>query len=55
VFDHPYFAVTEDNGSFRIDSLAPGSYKLRIWREGLEKPTEQQVEIAAGGTATIAP
>ena len=24
VFDQPYFAVTEDDGSFKIDSLAPG-------------------------------
>jgi hypothetical protein len=53
VFDHPYFAVTEDNGSFKIDSLAPGSYKVMVWREGLPKPTEQQVQVAAGGTATF--
>ncbi len=24
VFDHPYFAVTESDGSFKIDSLPPG-------------------------------
>lgn len=55
VFDHPYFAVTEDNGAFKIDSLAPGSYKVMVWREGLTKPTEQQVQVAAGGTATLSP
>jgi plastocyanin len=54
VFDHPYFAVTEDNGTFKIDSLAPGSYKLMVWHEGLAKPTEQQVQVPAGGVATIA-
>lgn len=54
VFDQPYFAVTEDNGSFRIDSLPPGSYKVMVWHEGLAKPTEQQVQVAAGGTATLA-
>ncbi len=53
VFDHPYFAVTEDDGTFKIDSLAPGSYKLMVWHEGLAKPTEQQVEVTAGGTATV--
>jgi hypothetical protein len=53
VFDHPYFAVTEDNGTFKIDSLAPGSYKLMVWHEGLAKPVEQQVQVAAGGTATV--
>jgi plastocyanin len=55
VFDHPYFAVTEDNGTFKIDSLPPGSYKVMIWREGLSKPVEQQVQVAAGGTAAIVP
>jgi hypothetical protein len=55
VFDNPYFAVTEDNGSFKIDSLAPGMYKLMIWHQGFAKPTEQQVQIAAGGVASIAP
>ena len=55
VFDHPYFAVTEDNGSFKIDSLAPGTYKVMVWRAGMAKPTAQQVQISAGGTATIAP
>jgi hypothetical protein len=54
VFDHPYFAVTEDNGTFKIDSLAPGSYRLMLWHEGLGKPIEQQVQVAAGGTATVA-
>jgi hypothetical protein len=53
VFDHPYFAVTEDNGTFKIDSLAPGTYKLMMWHEGLAKPVEQQVQVAAGGVATI--
>jgi hypothetical protein len=26
-----------------------------IWHEGDAKPSEQQVQITAGGTATIAP
>ena len=53
VFDHPYFAVTESNGSFKIDSLPPGSYKMMVWREGAAKPVEQQIQIAAGGTAKV--
>jgi hypothetical protein len=53
VFDHPYFAVTEANGSFKIDSLPPGSYRAMIWHEGDAKPSEQAVQITAGGTATI--
>jgi hypothetical protein len=28
--DSPYYAVTDDHGWFRIDELAPGSYKLNV-------------------------
>jgi len=53
VFDQPYFAVTEDDGSFKIDSLPPGNYKMMVWHEGMTKPAEQQVQVAAGGTAKV--
>jgi plastocyanin len=53
VFDHPYFAVTEKNGSFTIDSLPPGSYHVMVWHEGAAKPVEQTVQVAAGGTSRM--
>ena len=53
VFDHPYFAVTDANGAFTIDSLAPGTYKMMVWHEGAQKPVEQQVQIAANGSAKV--
>lgn len=31
--EHPYFVVTDDNGSFKIDSIPPGKYKLVAWHE----------------------
>jgi hypothetical protein len=33
VFDHPYFAVTDERGMFMISNLAAGSYVLRAWHE----------------------
>jgi hypothetical protein len=53
VFEHPYFAVTDRNGSFKIDSLAPGTYTMMVWHEGMSKATAQQVQVAANGTAKV--
>lgn len=35
VFDHPYFTVTGRDGSFRIDSVPPGDYRLSVWQPSL--------------------
>jgi hypothetical protein len=33
IFDHPFFAVTGDDGKFRIPRLPAGSYTLIAWHE----------------------
>lgn len=35
VFDHPFFAVTAADGSFRIEGLPEGEYTLHAWHETL--------------------
>lgn len=35
VAPHPYTAVTDETGSYRIDGIPPGSYKLQAWHEAL--------------------
>ena len=35
VFTHPFFAVTDAEGRYRIDNVPPGSYQLVAWNEGL--------------------
>jgi hypothetical protein len=52
-FDHPYFAVTEKDGKFTIDSLPPGQYTVNIWHEGMKEPMSQQVQVDAGGSAKL--
>lgn len=53
VFDHPYHAVTDERGQFRIDSLPPGTYTVKVWHEGMTAPDEQRVVIAAGGVGRL--
>jgi plastocyanin len=33
VFDHPYFAVTDANGSFSLPDIPPGDYIIEAWHE----------------------
>jgi plastocyanin len=33
VVAHPYFAITNDDGSFEIKNLPPGTYTLEAWHE----------------------
>ena len=50
VFDQPYYTVTSNDGSFKIDSLPPGTYNLMAWHEGAAKPVQKTIKVPAGGT-----
>jgi hypothetical protein len=45
VFESPYFAVTDNAGTFRIDSVPPGKYHLIAWHERGRTQVEQDVEV----------
>jgi plastocyanin len=51
VFSHPYFAVTADDGSFRLKNLPAGDYTIEAWHEKYGTQT-MKVKVAAGGAAT---
>ena len=46
------FAVTDESGTYTIADVPPGKYKLKLWHERLGEK-QHEVEVAAGGTATI--
>jgi plastocyanin len=52
VLDHPYFAVTKEDGKFAIGNLPPGTYTLAVWTQTLG--TQQQtITVAPGGNARV--
>jgi plastocyanin len=53
VVSHPYFAVTSDDGTFRISGVPPGTYTIQAWHERYGDLSET-VHVAPGGTAAVA-
>lgn len=52
VQDHPYFAVTPEDGSFEIKGLAPGEYTLEAWHPTLGEKS-MTVKIGKRGRANV--
>ena len=52
VKSHPYFTVTGEGGTFRIEGVPPGTYTLQAWQEKLGA-IDREVEVKAGETATV--
>jgi len=55
VFAHRFFAVTDDEGRYRIDGVPPGSYTLEVWNETVHgDPPRRQVTVGDAGTDVTA-
>ncbi len=52
VLDHPYYAVTDSNGTFEISEIPAGEYTLEAWHEKLGTVT-QRVRLAPGERSSI--
>jgi plastocyanin len=52
VVSHPYFAVTDVTGAFRIANVSAGKQTLQVWHEQYGALT-QTVDVKAGGTTTV--
>lgn len=67
-FDHPWSAVTNDDGAFRIDGLPPGTWRVSLWHESwtVQRRTQEgrveygpphrivrEVTVPAAGVVTV--
>jgi hypothetical protein len=53
VFESPYFALTDADGGFRLDSIPPGTYHLRVWHERSTSAIEREVTVSAAGVSRV--
>jgi hypothetical protein len=51
VFDHPYFSVTGDDGTFDIKNLPDGDYTIQAWQE--KYGTQESKVTVKDGKATV--
>ncbi|MEX2117080.1 MAG: carboxypeptidase regulatory-like domain-containing protein [Bacteroidota bacterium] len=52
VFDHPFFAVTGDDGSFTLKGVPAGEYTVEAWHEKYGLKT-MKVTVPASGKQTV--
>ncbi len=50
VADHPYYAKTDENGSFELGDVPAGTYTVGYWHETLGKQT-MEVTVGEGASA----
>jgi plastocyanin len=52
VAEHPFYAVTNEQGEFTLPDVPPGKYTLQVWQESLGNVT-QDVVVGDKGATTV--
>jgi plastocyanin len=52
VFSHPFFALTDGEGRYRIENIPPGGYNVIAWNEGAASDP-RPVAVPDGGVAEL--
>jgi hypothetical protein len=52
VLDHPYLAVTSENGEFAWTAVPPGSYTIGAWHETFGELTEN-IKVSTGADSAV--
>ena len=52
VFDHPWFAIPDEQGNFDLSGVPPGTHQITAWHERLGDTT-MSLRVEPGRAATI--
>jgi plastocyanin len=52
VFNHPFFAMTDGEGRYRIENVPPGTYGVIAWNEGTSSES-RPIAVPDGGVAEL--
>jgi hypothetical protein len=52
VFEHPWFTIPDDQGSFAIDDVPAGAHTLVAWHERIGERRDR-ITIQPGQTTTV--
>jgi hypothetical protein len=54
VIDHPFFSVSDKDGTFKIRNVPPGKYKIAaLHRKAAPAGVEQEIEVKEGAPTTV--
>ena len=53
VFSHPFYAITSDEGRYRIDDIPPATYSVSAWYEGGARETRSITIPPQGGAVDL--
>ena len=53
VTEHPYYALTDADGQFRLENVPEGNYRIRAWHEELGKHPVQEVVVTTNQDAKV--
>jgi plastocyanin len=52
VFGHPFFAMTDGDGAYRLNNIPAGTYNVIAWNEGISSDPAP-VSVPSGGAAEL--